>query len=64
MTDDQLANTLCQVLVSDGTKACTLIKPIKEVVEDIKYSKLPRGTIKLYTVEEDPILIALFLDHK
>jgi len=74
MTDEELDNTLCKVVVTwqeinpiTNTiiyKGISLSKTVKEAIEDIINSRLPCGKVYLSTTDEEPILIAVFPEHK
>ena len=73
MTDEKLNNTLCKVVVTwqentpnNGVvyKGVSFEKTVKEAVEDVINSRLPRGKVSLYTADEEALLIVVFPEHK
>ena len=73
MTIEKLNNTLCKVVVTwqESTpnndvvyKGVSFEKTIKEAIEDVINSRLPRGKVSLYTTDEEALLIAVFPEHK
>ena len=73
MTTKKLNNTLCKVVVTwqestpnNGVvyKGVSFEKTIKEAIEDVINSRLPRGKVSLYTTDEEALLIAVFPEHK
>lgn len=67
MTDEQLNNTLCQVVVSyktdpyiNTTRSFSLYRLVKEATRLVAYTKKPHEEVILYTTDEERLLIAVF----
>jgi hypothetical protein len=67
MTDEQLNNTLCLVVVSykpdpyiNTTRSFSLYRSVKEATSLVADTKKPHEEVALYTTDEERLLIAIF----
>ncbi len=67
MTDEQLNNTLCQVVVSykpdphiNTTRSFSLYRSVKDATSIVADTKKPHEEVFLYTTDEERLLIAVF----
>jgi hypothetical protein len=67
MTDEQLNNTLCLVVVSykpdphiNTTRSFSLYRSVKDATSIVADTKKPHEEVILYTTDEERLLIAVF----